>query len=187
LELAVRTLGADLDRDGDVDIVAVGKVPGELAVYENRDSSWVKMVLTTGFLGGWALALADVDQDGDPDIVAGASALGEPYWWENTSLPQAGVAQGLAGGMQLSQNTPNPLTHGTSVRYWLPTAGRVQLSLYDVTGQLARVPGDDTQEARRHTVEMGANGLQSGVYFCRLASGQQTLTRRMLLLSSGTH
>jgi hypothetical protein len=83
LGTAVNARGCDMDMDGDIDIVAVGKNPGRLTLYINENLSWTEQVLTTNFEGGSALHVIDLDGDGDPDIVAGASALGRLAWWEN--------------------------------------------------------------------------------------------------------
>jgi hypothetical protein len=184
LPMAVRVLGSDFDRDGDVDIVAIGKIPGTLIVYENRDFSWAETVLATGFQGGWALEVDDLDQDGDPDIIAGASVLGYLYWWENQSTPPLGVPPHLTTteGLRLEQNTPNPFTHRTVIRYALPATGYARLTVHDVAGRLVRVLADGAREAGWHSVELDATGLESGIYFCRLTSGHRTTTRRMLLL-----
>lgn len=88
LDIAILALGNDLDRDNDMDIVAIGKSPGELNIYENRDFNWIKHTLKTNFEGGSALALDDLDNDGDMDIIAGASGIGQLYWWENNSNSQ---------------------------------------------------------------------------------------------------
>ena len=84
LEVAAGISGADMDDDGDVDIVAVGKIPGELVIYKNTNFTWTKIVLSNNFEGGTALAVVDFDDDTDMDIIGGASGLGELYLWENS-------------------------------------------------------------------------------------------------------
>ncbi|MBN1272939.1 MAG: VCBS repeat-containing protein [Candidatus Aminicenantes bacterium] len=83
LEVAVNAFGCDMDLDGDIDIVAVGKDPGELAVFYNDNFTWTEHTIKSGFEGGSALSVIDLDNDGDFDIIAGASALGDLLWWEN--------------------------------------------------------------------------------------------------------
>jgi hypothetical protein len=187
LPIPVNVRGADFDGDGDLDIVAVGKIPGRLSLYENRAFSWVETVLDTSFPGGSTLALTDLDEDGDLDIVAGASG-GELWWWENTSTPPTDVPPPVvptASGIRLEPNIPNPFTQRTALRYALPAAGHVRLSLHDVTGRLVRVLRDGVAGPGWHTVEVDAAALPGGIYFCRLESARQTATRRIVLLSGG--
>ena len=75
--------GCDFDGDGDMDIVAVGKVPGAVVVYINDNFIWTAQILKSGFDGGTGLDVLDLDGDGDMDILAAASGLGKIYWWEN--------------------------------------------------------------------------------------------------------
>jgi hypothetical protein len=86
LEVAANVRGCDFDRDGQIDIAAVGKIPGELSIYFNDDLSWMRQTLISGFEGGTALSVIDMDDDGDGDFFAGASAQGRLSWWENRSI-----------------------------------------------------------------------------------------------------
>ena len=88
LEIAVNGYGGDFDLDGQIDIAAIGKIPGELAIYFNDALSWTKQTVKSGFEGGSALAVLDLEGDGDPDIIAGASVLGDLVWWENQTNVQ---------------------------------------------------------------------------------------------------
>ncbi len=83
LSVAAKVRGVDIDLDDDVDIVATGKIPGELVIYFNDNFTWTKHTVQADFDGGTALSVIDFDGDGDMDIFAGASGLGELYWWEN--------------------------------------------------------------------------------------------------------
>ncbi len=83
LGLAVNARCGDLDGDGDLDIAAVGMIPGELTVFWNDDFTWVPMVLRSDFGRGWALEIDDIDYDGDLDIISGAEDIGGLFLWKN--------------------------------------------------------------------------------------------------------
>lgn len=90
-EQQTASLVADLDGDGDDDIVIAGRKPpgAGMVWYEfvDLDTGWVPHVLDSEVLrieaGG---AVHDVDGDGDTDIVFGRDGTGaEIWWWENPS------------------------------------------------------------------------------------------------------
>ncbi len=87
----------------------------------------------------------------------------------------------------LNQNVPNPFNPMTTVKFSLPHAGRVALKVYDVRGSLVRTLADEGFTAGTHTrVWMGKNDqgqqVSSGVYFYRLETGDETITKRMTLI-----
>ncbi len=73
----------------------------------------------------------------------------------------------------LMQNFPNPFNPTTTIRYSLPEAARVNLSVYNILGQRVAELADEMQGAGTHTVLWnGRNDANvpaaSGVYFYRL-------------------
>jgi len=87
----------------------------------------------------------------------------------------------------LYQNHPNPFNPSTTIRYYLRDTGAVALEIYDINGSLVRRLEDRRAPRGLHAVEW--NGLDdhgnragSGVYFCRLRAGKETLSRTMILL-----
>lgn len=84
--------------------------------------------------------------------------------------------------MALYQNYPNPFNPSTNIRYELPEAAEVRLSVYDLTGRLVATLVDGQQAAGTHEVRFDASHLSSGIYLYRLQSGSQTLSRTFTLL-----
>ena len=76
---------ADLDGDGDLEIVAADTA-GDAVVWWERTTGWtfVKHTVATGFGGACSVYVTDLDSDGDLDIVGAASEDDEIAWWEQT-------------------------------------------------------------------------------------------------------
>jgi hypothetical protein len=79
-------------------------------------------------------------------------------------------------GMRLFPNYPNPFNPGTRVAFELTSSGGVAAMI-----QGREYPGG------RHEIGWDGKGLDgsilpSGVYYCRLKAGKETLTQKMLIL-----
>ena len=85
-------------------------------------------------------------------------------------------------GISLSQNYPNPFNPGTMIRYQLPATSDVQLEVFDVLGRKVATLENGLVQAGTHEVFFDASGLSSGIYIYRLNTGQQVLTRQMVLV-----
>ena len=88
---AMSVVAADLDGDGDADVLAASISDTTIAWYENTDGqgtfSSAQVINASAFLGYRASA-ADLDGDGDADVLSGNS------WYENTDgLGSFGTAQ----------------------------------------------------------------------------------------------
>jgi len=83
---------------------------------------------------------------------------------------------------KIEQNYPNPFNPSTIIKYDLPAAGHVTLSVYDVLGREVQKLVNESQAAGRYKVEFTATGLASGVYLYRITVGSFVQTRKLLLL-----
>ncbi|MDI6739495.1 MAG: T9SS type A sorting domain-containing protein [Candidatus Edwardsbacteria bacterium] len=103
-----------------------------------------------------------------------------------------GPVSASAGGspvtaLSLLPCRPNPASGHTLVAFALPIPGRVNISVYDITGRMVKNLVDADLPARRHTLAWsGENDLgrlvSSGVYFIRLSFGGSRLTRKVTLV-----
>lgn len=90
----------------------------------------------------------------------------------------------------LSQNFPNPFNSYTFIEYTLPWRAVVNVSVYDLTGNLVRELVNGPRMPGKHWLDFDAGGLASGIYFYSVTgrclgcdSGELfTQTRKMLYL-----
>ena len=116
-------------------------------------------------------------------VTSGGSYLNQIGFWYQPGWILTGVEDELLPTrFQLGQNFPNPFNPVTTFRFAVPKAARVTVTLYDVAGRVVRTLVDDDCEPGYHTVALSADGLASGVYFCRMASESFHETRKLLLL-----
>ena len=85
---------ADIDADGDVDLVAAASSGDVIAWFENSGdgSSWVAHTIEAGTWvdGANSLGVADIDRDGDLDVFGSAGTANGIRWWENDGTPASG-------------------------------------------------------------------------------------------------
>ncbi|MBI1924634.1 right-handed parallel beta-helix repeat-containing protein [Candidatus Poribacteria bacterium] len=101
-------------------------------------------------------------------------------------------SDGVPAHTRLLQNYPNPFNPETWIPYHLAEAADVTLSIYDATGKPIRTLPLGQQAAGFYTKPSQAahwdgrnqwgESVASGVYFYRLAAGNFTATRRMVIL-----
>ena len=70
----------------------------------------------------------------------------------------------------------------TSIRFGLPQAGWVKLSVYDLLGRQVAVLADGPREAGQHQIAFDASALASGIYLYRLEAGAYSATKKMILM-----
>jgi hypothetical protein len=112
---------------------------------------------------------------------------GPAGWWSSTGYPLpketiTDTAQGDSVLADLSQNYPNPFNPTTTISYTIPEASHVRLEIFNILGQLVEPLVDDNQAAGEHSVQWNASQYATGVYFYRFTVGNETKTKKMLLI-----
>ena len=83
----------------------------------------------------------------------------------------------------LAQCIPNPVHSSAMIRYGLPTAVSVSLSIYDVQGRRLATPvNHELQSAGYHDVPVHAETWRPGVYLYRLGAGGTSVTRKLVVV-----
>ena len=115
------------------------------------------------------------------------------YEEEVVALYQQGLADvrgqstTVPANFALRQNYPNPFNPQTRIEYQVPQAAYVNISLYNIVGQLVATLVDEVKSPGEYSVSWNAtdqNGLQvpSGMYIARMVSKNYSATRKLALL-----
>ncbi len=127
-------------------------IPLDYFSAEAPDSVWFEVVLG----------------DGDGDTLH----LGSGYVIDDLAFEGSATAvertPATPATFALEQNYPNPFNPETSIRYDLPEASHVRLSIYNTLGQEVVSLVNEQEPAGSFQVKLNASTLPSGVYFYRL-------------------
>jgi len=82
----------------------------------------------------------------------------------------------------LEQNYPNPFNPSTKIKFSIPEAGMIKLTIYDLLGQEVKTLVEEAREAGSYSELFDASGMHSGIYFYELRVNGFILTKKMQLL-----
>jgi parallel beta-helix repeat protein len=105
------------------------------------------------------------------------------YWeYKGGGAAQVVFEAGAPLAFALSQNNPNPFSRETSISFTLPVAGHTMLDVFDASGRLVETLVDEEMSAGIYTVTWDRENASSGVYFYRLSSNGNSMTRKMVVV-----
>ncbi len=89
--------------------------------------------------------------------------------------------------LTLEQNTPNPFSAATTIRYNLPAKGNATLEVYNIKGQKVRTLLNAEQDKGNGSVvwegkDDSGKTCANGVYYYRLTSASASGTRKLVLI-----
>jgi hypothetical protein len=82
----------------------------------------------------------------------------------------------------LEQNYPNPFNPNTTIKFAVPKESIVNLSIYNVLGELVSTLVDEEMIPGYYEYKFNASNLASGVYLYRIKAGDFVETKKMVLL-----
>lgn len=95
---------------------------------------------------------------------------------------QAPIVTTIPRNYELQQNYPNPFNPNTTISFNLPKATNINLSIYDINGQLVSKLIDGQVSSGYHKVNWDASNYSSGVYFYKLTANGFSDTKKMILV-----
>jgi hypothetical protein len=81
----------------------------------------------------------------------------------------------------LEQNYPNPFNPSTTIKFSLPEATTVKLTIYNALGELVSELVNNNLEAGNHIIEFDASQFASGVYLYRINTNDFVEAKKMVL------
>jgi len=115
----------------------------------------------------------------------GSSRSNVMYWILTRMYNPIGIST-ISGEVpakfNLGQNYPNPFNPVTSIKFDVPAAGNVKLSVFDMLGRETAVLVNGEVNAGVYKAEWNASQFASGVYFYRLEGSGFTKTMKMVLV-----
>lgn len=93
----------------------------------------------------------------------------------------------IPGQLFLFQNEPNPFNSHTRIKYAIPIAGYVKITIYDIIGREIKTLVKEYKEPGLYTTawygdDEGGNRVTNGIYFCRMAMKGISITRKLLMI-----
>jgi len=169
------------------------------ARYYTEDAGWPGGPMTYGAdLLPWAASLLLEWHDQDPVSQKEIDRNGAIYDLQHNRNPfidrpefarrmlaaDAGVAgdPGRTAEAGFGIIGPNPSGGVARICYYIPAAGRVRVSVYDVLGEQVATLVDAVRPAGEYQCQLDAQALAGGVYFCRLETGGRIDVRKLVLL-----
>jgi photosystem II stability/assembly factor-like uncharacterized protein len=92
------------------------------------------------------------------------------------------ISTEIPSGFSLHQNYPNPFNPTTRIKFDIPKASLVRLTVYDILGRQVAELVNENLNAGVYEYSWSGAELSSGIYFYKLQAGDFVETRRMVLI-----
>ena len=87
------------------------------------------------------------------------------------------------GKFEVSQNYPNPSNPSSKIDFTLPIDAHVTLVVFDITGRnIKTLLNNEFKTADWYTIKFDGSSLASGIYFYRIMTETDVVTKKMLLI-----
>jgi len=83
---------------------------------------------------------------------------------------------------KMSQNYPNPFNPSTTIKFSIPKASNVKLTIFDAIGREVAVLIDKQMNAGNYSFNWNAINLSSGIYLYKIESNNFIDVKKMILL-----
>ena len=106
---------------------------------------------------------------------------------DTSCIPVTVVASGIATNSRPTMEVsamPNPFTTFTTISISLSAPQKLNIVVYDITGQQVATVYDGMMENGQHSITWKPDGMADGIYFLQIKAGD-IITARKIVLNSG--
>lgn len=170
---------------------SISELPNQILSYGDyfliRNGTKVSKVQDNG-LGLDTIWETDIDNTGEISATEGgyvsASIIFDELnvfrYYESTGIKDS---SSLPTKAQLYQNYPNPFNPVTEISYSISQTSDVELSVFNVSGELVSALVDSRKERGTYSVNFNGENMNSGIYLYKLVvNGRMVDTKRMLFI-----
>ncbi|MCZ4318422.1 T9SS type A sorting domain-containing protein [Aequorivita viscosa] len=171
LDKALEVFAADLDNDGDIDVLTSsgGTFDGEIAWFENLDSAGnfsVKISINTVLQFPRSVIAADLDNDGDMDVISSSQNDHKVAWYENLTI--MGISENVNPVVNIYPNPTDGLLYIDS-----NTESIIGATVFDILGKkVFQVEGNIQQ--------LDISNLQNGMYFFKITTNTGSFAQKII-------
>jgi hypothetical protein len=117
---------------------------------------------------------------------------GNRSWYSASDSATAEISTGtetstMSMAYHFGPNTPNPFNPTTTIRFSVPVAGPISVTVHDIAGRRVATIATGIRQPGEHTAvwdgrDDSGREAPSGIYFARLHAGEYGAVRKMVLL-----
>ncbi len=155
-----------------------------IQVSSNNGTNWVSVKYYYGQQLSWKQEVLDITDLANRStqmrirflLVSNGTLTTDGIYIDNIKIQNyQDVLTGISSNGQipikyaLEQNYPNPFNPVTSIKFQIPKAGFVKLTVFDALGRVVKTLVNENKPAGYHHVEFNGSNLASGLYIYRIA------------------
>ncbi|MFZ0456053.1 MAG: T9SS type A sorting domain-containing protein [Ignavibacteriaceae bacterium] len=84
--------------------------------------------------------------------------------------------------LSILQNYPNPFNSNTIIKYSIPNASFVTITVFDALGRKIKMLVNSEQKSGFHSISFDGSDISTGCYFYQLRANGNIITKKMLLI-----
>ena len=101
---------------------------------------------------------------------------------DDGDVSSSGFLEMMPSSVSLKQNHPNPFNPTTTIEYEMPQNGNVNVSIYNIRGQLVEKLVDGYNTVGKYSIQWNPKNISSGQYFYQISVDGFVQTKKMVLL-----